>query len=252
MTGATTKEFGLLDSTDCPDPQENVVEAIIISGDPDFTQYIHRIIDVPSVKLNVSIISRFTSGRKALQNLFKWHEMYHKKASGKMQTSAKNSEASKGLLPIRLIFYDDSTDTDLSGVEFIQILRRSGVLQELDIHFVLFLDCLATQEFREFAAALHVSFIYDINSKLPSLLNFLEVFRCTYIDPKKGYTTDEIYNKGYGPYFTVSLTRIDGKKQLVSLGISESPTSLEAARDLYKESNFFVQKLEKKKKLKSD
>jgi hypothetical protein len=237
------KEFKLMDTSERQNPSDFDTEAIIISGDPAFCQYIYRIINMPSLKLKINILCQFATAKPAIQQLIKWHLEYLGKP--KKQTPETENKTGEELSPIRLIFFDDSVDNDISGTDFIQYLHRAGILRKQDIHFVLFIDHFATPEFREIAAALRISFIYDVNSKLPSLLNFFEILRCTYIDAQMGCAFDEVYSKGYGPYFSVHFTRNDGSKQAVSLGISQPSKQLNKFRNVSEDKNFLAERQEK-------
>jgi hypothetical protein len=262
------KEFKLMDTSERQNPSDFDTEAIIISGDPAFCQYIYRIINMPSLKLKINILCQFATAKPALQQLLKWHLEYFgdfiekpikrpkrptKRPLGRpkreiLETENENETENKTgeeLSPIRLIFFDDSVDNDISGTDFIQYLHRSGVLRKQDIHFVLFIDHYATSEFREIAAALRISFIYDINSKLSSLLNFFEILRCTYINAQMGCTIDEVFSKDYGPYFISHFTRNDGKRQTVSLGLVQPSKQLNMIRNVNEDTNFLAERQEK-------
>ena len=237
------KEFKLMDISERQNPSDFDTEAIIISGDPAFCQYIYRIINMPSLKLKINILCQFATAKPAIQQLIKWHLEYLGKP--KKQTPETENKTGEELSPIRLIFFDDSVDNDISGTDFIQYLHRAGVLRKQDIHFVLFIDHYATPEFREIAAALRISFIYDVNSKLSSLLNFFEILRCTYIDVQMGFTIDEVYSKGYGPYFMANFTKNDGRRQSVSLGIVQPSKQLNMIRNVNEDTNFVAERQEK-------
>ena len=248
----------LLDTTERQNPSDFDIEAIIISEDPAFCQYIYRIINMPSLKLKINILCQFATAKPAIQQLLKWHLEYFREpleksirtpikrplGRPKKEISETENKTEEELSPIRLIFFDDSVDNDISGTDFIQYMHRAGILRQQDIHFVLFVDHVATPEFREIATALRISFIYDVNSKLSSLLNFFEILRCTYIDAQMGFSFDEVFSKGYGPYFSVHFTRNNGTKQAVSLGISQPSKSLKTIRNISEDKNFLAQRQE--------
>jgi hypothetical protein len=275
----TEKEFELMDTSKRQRSGDFDVEAIIISGDPAFCQYIYRIINIGSLKMKINILCQFATAKPALQQLLKWHLEYFgdpieksmrrpkrptKRPRGRprneiLETESENeneneteNKAGEELSPIRLIFFDDSVDNDISGTDFIQYLHRTGVLQKQDIHFVLFINHYATPEFREIAAALRISFIYDVNSKLSSLLNFFEILRCTYIHAKMGCTIDEVYSKGYGPYFMAHFTRNDGRRQSASLGLVQPSKQLNKIRNVDEDTNFLAERQEKNSPKKND
>jgi hypothetical protein len=256
MADKKTENFSLFDPTKHPTNPEKVVQAVTISGNPDFAIYIGQIVQLPSIGFNIKLTHNFTSGKIALQNLIRWHLKYDglRKQPSKGQLPKKDNERVEDF-PIRFIFFDEATETDFTGTEFIQILYRIGFLKAHEIHFVLFLDSPTTIKFQRFATALGISFIYDINTTLKDLQEYFEVMRCTYIDPKIGCQVDDsICNKQkgvtYGPYFSIALTQNDGKRKAISLGLTLPSRDIDPVKDISIESNYYVQQQEQNKIIK--
>jgi hypothetical protein len=226
MKDENKPEFELIDTGERTKPHEDSLETMVISGDFSLYEKITRIFQIPDLKLKLSVPHHFASAKAALQQLLQWDLEYRQTAN-----NSENGSPEKQSFPIRVIFIQDTQDMDIPSLNFIQYLHRFGFLKDHDIFFFLFIDRVASRELRNFAMALGVFFVYDINSTLQELLDAFETLRCTYIDPKIGSVIDDnYYNNDYGPYFSIRYNKIDGKKQSLSTGIARRSKPLWGTR----------------------
>lgn len=244
------------------DSPSKTIDAIIISGSADFASQIARITKIDGLNLNINVVQTFTSAKKGLQHLIRWHTFWEE-SSASSQKELKNTPVkgkpvglvrpaekpkSKELpFPKLLIFFEDSEDNDFSGINFIQILHRTGITVNHQIFVVLFIEQHTSTDFREFAQAVGISFIYDIDTRLEKLLNYFEVIRCNFIDANIGCVIDDSYcnkqgDKTYGPYFSISMTTNDGKKKMVSLGLTLDIKPYEFVREIPSTWNLYQEK----------
>ncbi len=211
-------------------------EGIIVSGSDDFSDIIYKIISSRNIKLNINILHRFRNAKSTLHELIHWDDALRAQPipsksskSDRTQTVQKRGEFPKNLI----VFFKNSLSLDMMGQEFIQVLHRTGLSRKCNFYFILFVDCPTTREFREMMSAIGINFVYDTDSSIDNLVQYLEILRTTYLVRETGYSlTQQSTSDGYGPYCGLALKKLDGKKLHYPMGTVREPIEIEKARDV--------------------